>query len=147
MIPPPATKKTKIMLVSDKNMLYLCCQTNYLLPSVGGGNDRKFAFVKGAARKRPAWLVVRPDNPKTEAFFVKLTMHKSDSCGDAIGKATQTIHTISEVDSVLNKAREAVLTSSPYVRQELSENIQDTMLALGLALYEQLSTIYEEEAV
>ena len=74
-------------------------------------------------------------------------VNKSDSCGDAIGRATQTIHTISEVDSVLNKAREAALTSSPYVQQELSENIHDTMLALGLALYEQLSTIYEEEAV
>ena len=145
MIPPPATKKTKIMLVSDKNMLYLWCQINH--PAYAG-NDRKFAFDKGAARKRPAWLVVKPDNPVSKAFFVKLTtMHKSDSCGDAIGKATQTIHTISEVDSVLNKAREAVLTSSPYVRQELSENIHDTMLALGLALYEQLSTIYEEEAV
>lgn len=93
-------KKTKIMLVSDKNMLYLCRQTNYLLPSAGGGNDRKFAFVKGAARKRPAWLVVRPDNPKAKAFFVKLTMHKSDSCGDAIGRATQTIYTIYEEEAV-----------------------------------------------
>ena len=128
-------------------MLSLRRQTNYLLPSVGGGNDIKFAFVKGAARKRPAWLVVRPDSPKAKAFFVKLTMHKDDSCGDALCRATQTIHTISEVDAALNKAREVALTSSPYVQQELSENIHDTLLALGLALYEQLSTIYEEEAV
>jgi len=118
------------------------------MPSVGSGNDRKFAFVMGGERESSPRLVNRPDNPKTEAFFCSQKMvNKSDSCGDAIGKATQTIRTISEVDSVLNKAREAVLTSSPYVRQELSENIHDTMLALGLALYEQLSTIYEEEAV
>lgn len=118
------------------------------MPSVGSGNDRKFAFVMGGVCESTPRLVNRPDNPKAEAFFYSQKMvNKSDSCGDAIGRATQTIHTISEVDSVLNKAREAALTSSPYVRQELSENIHDTMLALGLALYEQLSTIYEEEAV
>ena len=68
---------------------------------MGSGNDRKFAFDKGAARERPAWLVVKPDNPVSKAFFVKLTtMHKSDSCGDAIGKATQTIRTIYEEEAV-----------------------------------------------
>lgn len=129
-------------------MLYLCCQTVSPMPSVGSGKDRKFAFVMGGVCESTPRLVNRPDNPKTEAFFCSQNMvNKSDSCGDAIGRATQTIHTISEVDSVLNKAREAALTSSPYVQQELSENIHDTMLALGLALYEQLSTIYEEEAV
>lgn len=118
------------------------------MPSVGSGKDRKFAFVMGGVCESTPRLVNRPDNPKTEAFFCSQNMvNKSDSCGDAIGRATQTIHTISEVDSVLNKAREVALTSSPYVQQELSENIHDTMLALGLALYEQLSTIYEEEAV
>ena len=118
------------------------------MPSKGSGNDIKFAFVTGGVCESTPRYVAIPDGPGTKAFFVKIaTMYKSDSCGDAIGKATQTIRTISEVDSVLNKAREAVLTSSPYVRQELSENIHDTMLALGLALYEQLSTIYEEEAV
>jgi hypothetical protein len=118
------------------------------MPSAGRGNDRKFAFCMGGVCESTPRLVVRPDSPVQKAFFVKLTtMHKSDSCGDAIGKATQTIHTISEVDAALNKAREAAQTSSPFIRQELSENIHDTMLALGLALYEQLSTIYEEEAV
>lgn len=129
-------------------MLYLCCQTVSPMPSVGSGNDRKFAFVMGGVCESTPRLVNRPDNPKAKAFFYSQKMvNKSDFYGDAICKATQTIHTISEVDPVLNKAREAVLTSSPYVRQELSENIHDTMLALGLALYEQLSTIYEEEAV
>ena len=87
-------------------MLYLCCQTVSPMPSVGSGNDRKFAFVMGGERESTPRLVNRPDNPKAEAFFCSQKMvNKSNSCGDAIGKA------------------------------------------LGLALYEQLSTIYEEEAV
>ena len=88
-------------------MLYLWCQTVSPMPSVGSGNDRKFAFVMGGVCESSPRLVNRPDNPKTEAFFVVNKMvNKSDSCGDAIGKATQIIRTISEVDSVLDKARE-----------------------------------------
>ena len=76
-------------------MLYLCCQTVSPMPSVGSGNDRKFAFVMGGECESTPRYVAIPDGPRTKAFFVKIaTMYKSDSC------------TISEVDSVLNKARE-----------------------------------------
>lgn len=129
-------------------MLSLSRQNSNPMPSEGSGKDIKFAFVMGGESESSPRYVAIPDSPGTKAFFVKIaTMYKDDSCGDALCRATQTIHTISEVDSALNKAREVALTSSPYVQQELSENIHDTMLALGLALYEQLSTIYEEEAV
>lgn len=129
-------------------MLSLSRQNSNPMPSEGSGKDIKFAFVTGGVCESTPRYVAIPDSPGTKAFFVKIaTMYKDDSCGDALCRATQTIHTISEVEAVLNKAREAAQTSSPFIRQELSENIHDTMLALGLALYEQLSTIYEEEAV
>lgn len=129
-------------------MLSLSRQNSNPMPSEGSGKDIKFAFVMGGESESSPRYVAIPDSPGTKAFFVKIaTMYKDDSCGDALCRATHTIHTISEVDAALNKAREAAQTSSPFIRQELSENIHDTMLALGLALYEQLSTIYEEEAV
>lgn len=90
-----------IMLVFGENMLYLCCQTVSPMPSVGSGNDRKFAFVMGGVCESTPRLVNRPDNPKAEAFFYSQKMvNKSDSCGDAIGKATQTIYTIYEEEAV-----------------------------------------------
>ena len=94
-------KKTKIMLVSDKNMLYLWCQTVSPMPSVGSGNDRKFAFVMCGVCESTPRLVNRTDNPKAEAFFYSQKMvNKSDSCGSAERIATQTIHTIYEEEAV-----------------------------------------------
>lgn len=82
-------------------MLYLCCQNSNPMPSVGSGNDRKFAFVMGGECESSPRYVAIPDGPGTKAFFVKIaTMYKSDSCGNAIGRATQTIYTIYEEEAV-----------------------------------------------
>ena len=82
-------------------MLYLWRQNSNPMPSKGSGNDIKFAFVTGGVCESTPRYVAIPDSPGTKAFFVKIaTMHKSDSCGDAIGKATQTIRTIYEEEAV-----------------------------------------------
>ena len=126
--------------------MYICtCQTNY--PAHFAGENRKFAFVKGGARKRPPRLVVRPDNPKAKAFFiVKLTMLHSDKNGTAFCKAVQIIHAIAELDTAFTKA-EAVASTNSWIWEQFTGNRTETMAALGLALHTELSTIYEEEQV
>ena len=129
-------------------MLYLPCQTNY--PAYFAGENRKIAFVKGGARKRPPRLVVRPDNPKARAFFiVKLTMlQQFDKGGDAFCKAVRIIHAISQLDTAFSNAEEvAERSGNRWVQEEFICNRHDTLNALGLALHTELSTIYEEAEV
>lgn len=115
---------------------------------MGNGNGRKFAFVTGGERESAPRYVAIPDSPGTKAFFVKIaTMQKSDSVGDAMSRATRAIHTFAEVEAALSKVQELALTTNDLIRRELTENIHDTLNALGLVVYEQLSNIYEEDEV
>lgn len=113
------------------------------------GKDRKFAFVKGAARKRPARIVTHPDSPNAKAFFiVKQMSYTHDKGSDAFCKAVQIIHTISELDTALSNAEKvAEQSGNSWIQEQFIDNRHDITNALGLALHSELSTIYEEEQV
>ena len=121
------------------------CQINH--PAISAGENRKFAFVMGAGRKQPARLVVKPDSPTAKAFFiVQLTMNNNTPKDVSLDRSLDIINAMSALDCAIQRADKITRSSgNSYAREEFSEKSHDTMLALGLALYEQLSTIYKEE--
>lgn len=126
-------------------MLYLPCQKCYLPLSVSGGNNKKIAFIKGGARKRPPRCVASPDNPTIKAFYFSNMLHKSD--GSAFGRATmELIHTTSELERNFVRAEELTEdTKEKWVAQDIQSLHHDTTIRLGLALWRRLNDFFSDE--
>ena len=120
------------------------CQTKHLLSL--SRKNRKFAFGMGGVRESAPRLVFRPDNPVLKAFFVKLNTMNNTPKDGSLDRSLDIINAMSALDCAIQRADKITRSSgNSYAREEFSEKSHDTMLALGLALYEQLSTIYKEE--
>lgn len=122
----------------------LNCQTSN--PAISAGENRKFAFAKGEVRESASRFVTRPDSPTVKAFFYVINMSNNTPKDVSLDRSLDIINAMSALDCAIQRADKITRSSgNSYAREEFSEKSHDTMLALGLALYEQLSTIYKEE--
>ena len=89
-------------------------------------------------------LVTRPDSPNAEAFFIVKTMSHNSTNDLSLDRAVRIIHTISELDTAFSKAEVVAVAASSRIAREFSESRHNNLVALGHALHQQLSKLYEK---
>lgn len=115
-------------------------------PAIGAGNNRKFAFIRVGYAKAPRGACDLLTTLSKGIFLCHTMSHNNTPKDVSLDRSLDIINAMSALDCAIQRADKITRSSgNSYAREEFSEKSHDTMLALGLALYEQLSTIYKEE--